>query len=295
MSETRVRPFQVSTEGWKARSTRPSTSGSRGPHPEADGVEGRRVGEDELEVGHAAVLRGDDAGLGAERLGDEGGLGVARAERAEGGEGPDRALGELPGVHHHVHPAARLEVLLAEPPGGDGLEGAAEVEQALGLERDAGGVAVAAELREVLGALAERLDEVEALDAAGAPLPHPALDADDQRGLVEPLDDAGGDDAHDAGVPAFGPEDEAARALPLLGLGDGLDEHLLLDLLALLVGPVELVRRASRASVEVPGPEQLQTDRGVIEASGGVDPGAEAEAHLAGAHRRPRSRVRRPP
>ena len=198
-------------------------------------------------MGHAAVLRGDDAGLGVERLGDEGGLGVAGAERAEGGEGSHRALGELAGVHHHVHPAAGLEVLLAEPPRGDGLEGAPEVEEALGLERDAGGVAVAAELREMLGALAERLDEVEALDAAGAALPHPALDADDQGGLVEALDDARGDDADDAGVPALRPRGRGrARPARVLGLGDGLDEHLLLDLLALLRWRRRACRRGAR-------------------------------------------------
>ena len=136
----------------------------------------------------------------------------------------------------------------------------------------------------MLGALAERLDEVEALDAAGAPLPHPALDADHQRGPVEAFDDAGGDDADDAGVPSLGPEDEAAGALPVLGLGDGLDEHLALDLLAILVGVVEL--GGERAGLgQVPGPEQLEADRGVIEASGGVDPWPESEAHLSGAHR----------
>src|SRR5215469_5428039 len=33
LSETRVRPFQVSSEGWKARSTGPPTSAIRGPRP----------------------------------------------------------------------------------------------------------------------------------------------------------------------------------------------------------------------------------------------------------------------
>jgi hypothetical protein len=113
-------------------------------------------------------------------------------------------------------------------------------------------VAVAPEPREVLAALAERVDEVEALDASGAPLPHAALDADDEGGPVEALDDAGGDDADDTGVPALGPEDEAAGTGTLLGLGDGLDEHPLLDLAAVGVGLVEFaasVRASARFGV----------------------------------------------
>ena len=120
-------------------------------------------------------------------------------------------------------------------------------------------MAVAAEPREVLAALAERVDEVEALDAPGAPLPHAALDADDEGGPVEALDDAGGDDADDARVPALGPEDEAAGTGTLLGLGDGLDEHPLLDLAAVGVGLVEL--RGERAGLgEVRGAEELEAD-----------------------------------
>ena len=240
------------------------------------------VREDELQVGDAAVLRRDEAALGLEGLCDEGGLGVAGAEGAEGGEGADRALGELLGLDDGIDATAGLEVLLAETPLGDGLERAPEVEESLGVEGDAGGVAVAAEPREVLAALAERVDEVEALDAPGAPLPHAALDADDEGGLVEALDDAGGDDADDAGVPAFGPEDETAGTGTLLGLGDGLDEHPLLDPAAVGVGLVEL--RGERAGlVEARGPEQLEADGGVVEAAGGVDAGAEMEADLAGA------------
>ena len=40
-------------------------------------------------------------------------------------------------------------------------------------------------------------------------LPHAVLHADHDGGPVEALDDAGGDDADDAGVPALGVEDEA--------------------------------------------------------------------------------------
>src|SRR4029434_3167521 len=142
-----------------------------------------------------------------------------------------------------IHAAAGLEVLLAEAAGGDGLEVSAEVEEALGVQRDAGGVAVTAEAGEVLGALPESLDEMEALDAPGAALPHSALDPDHQRGPVEALHDPGGDDADHARVPALGPEDETAGARSVLGLGDGLDEHLPLDGAPLLVGLVELARQ----------------------------------------------------
>jgi hypothetical protein len=102
-------------------------------------------------------------------------------------------------------------------------------------------------------------------------------------GLVEALDDAGGDDADDSGVPALGPEDEAAGTGALLGLGDGLDEHALLDLAAVGVGLVEV--RGERAGLgEARGAEELEADGGVVEAAGGVDAGAEMEADLAGAH-----------
>jgi hypothetical protein len=103
-------------------------------HAEPDGVDGRRLGKDELEMGGAAAPGGDQASLGVEGLGDEDGVGVARAERTEGGEGADGALGELVGVDQGIHAAAGLEVLLAEAAGGDGLEVSAEVDEALGVQ-----------------------------------------------------------------------------------------------------------------------------------------------------------------
>src|SRR6476619_7560894 len=82
-------------------------------------------------------------------------------------------------------------------------EGTAEVFELAWEDLEAGGHLVAAVRFEMFGAGVEGLGQVKAGDAAGAALADAVVEADHDRGAVELIDDATGDDADDAGVPAF--------------------------------------------------------------------------------------------
>ncbi len=168
---------------------------------------------------------------------------------------------------------------------GGGGEFFAEVGEILPRYAQAGGHVVSAEGSEQLGAVPEGFDEGEALDAASAAVAFAAfVEADDDGGAVVFAAEAGGDDADHAGVPTFTADHDGAvaRGVESFGqLGEGGFEDVLFELLALTVARVEFVRETAGFG-GVFGEEEFERGFGGVEAAGGVEARAEAEADFGG-------------
>ena len=167
-------------------------------HAEPDGVEASGS-ERQLQVDPRRSHRAAARGRVPQR---EHRLGMACAERGQLLQVRCSPVGEVGVLDPGVDPAARLEVLAREPDGGVGLERVPERLHLTALDRDAGGVPVAAEARQVGAAGRERVVQVEGLDGAPAPLPGAVLQGHQHHRPVEALHQARGDDPDHAGVPA---------------------------------------------------------------------------------------------
>ena len=79
--------------------------------------------------------------------------------------------------------------------------------RAVGGHGEADGKGVAAEAREEIGAGLDGVEELKSVDGAAGAVGDAVFDADDDGGLGGALDDAGGEDADDAAMPAFAIDD----------------------------------------------------------------------------------------
>ena len=122
--------------------------------------------------------------------------------------------------------------------------------------------------------------QVEARDRPPRPLPLVSLPGDHHDRPVEALDEAGGDDADHALVPALAPDHIAVpaplRLRPALDDGDRLPEDSLLDHLPVAVQRLELVREEVRFA-SILGEHQMQRHVGPAEPPRCVDPRCEPE------------------
>src|SRR5690606_5968918 len=90
----------------------------------------------------------------------------------------------------------------------------------------------------------DRGAKIDTGDRPGRALADAVFKADDDRGAVIGLFEAGGGDADDAGVPALARRpDQRARRTAMLGLGHGFGTHPRLDLAPLGVERIELTRQ----------------------------------------------------
>ena len=225
-----------------------------------------------------AVNGGD--GVGVEKRG-----GVAHAAGFEEGQLFEVGLLEVGDVDAGVEFEAGDEVLRLQASAGGVGEFFAESGEVLPRDAEAGGHVVAAERSEQIGAVAEGLDEGEAVDAASAAVAGAGLvESDDDGGAVVFAAEAGGDDADDAGVPAFTADDHGAvagRVEMFFEIGEGGFENVLFEVLALAVAGVEFLREAAGFG-GIFGEEEVQGGFGGVEASGGVEARTEAEADFGG-------------
>ncbi len=130
--------------------------------------------------------------------------------------------------------------------------------------------------------------EVDAAEAAARPLRRVAVACEDDRGPLEALDHAGGDDADDALVPAVARHHDRPGFADLVRLGlvlrDGRLEDLLLHLATTDVQLPEL-RRDGVGGLPVRREQQLEGPVGMRQAPGGVDARRQGEAERVGADR----------
>ena len=151
----------------------------------------------------------------------------------------------------------------------------------LGADRQARRRTVAAKPLEVRGARRQACVQVERGDRAARSLPLLVGAGDQDNGPVVALDEARGDDADHALVPALARDHVAAAAAaalrPRLHFGDCLAQDPLLDRLALPVQPFELLGEALRLAL-VLGQEQRERRLRTTQTSRGVDPRREPEA-----------------
>ena len=100
-----------------------------------------------------------------------------------------------------------------------GVDARAELRHARRLHRQAGGLLVAAEPDEDVGAVLERAEHVEVGNAAARSVGDVAVDRQDDRRLVVRVDELRRGDADDAAVPALAADDEdVVRADGRVGL-----------------------------------------------------------------------------
>ncbi len=156
-------------------------------------------------------------------------------------------------------------------------------------DAEAGGGAVAAEALEVPAAGREARVQVVGRDRAAAALAALAVERDQHDGPRVTVDEARGDDADHALVPALARGHEHAVAAleraAALDLGGGGAQDRVLDPLALAVALLDLL--GQRLGLVARGREQqVERERGVAEAAGGVDARREAEAEIGRAHAR---------
>ncbi len=124
-----------------------------------------------------------------------------------------------------------------------------ELRHASGLHRQAGGLLVAAEAKEQVGAPLERVEHVEIRNAAARPVGHVAVDREHDRWLVIGVDELRRRDADDAAMPAVPADDEdVVRADRRIGLDRllRLGDEVCLFLLASQVFLVELLGERPR-------------------------------------------------
>jgi len=221
---------------------------------------------------------GDDADAAS----DEDGLGIAVAEGFE--------LAEPAGEHGSDAVERQLGVNAEETLGRAGGEVFVGVEAQAALEfgerggghGEADGEGVTAEAGEEIGAAFDGVEEMESVDGAAGAVSDTVFNADDNGGLRGALDDARGEDADDAAVPAFAVDDEEAvggegvfgcEAFFDDGEGGGF------GVAALTVEALELGGQICGA-VRVARGEELDDFGCDVHASGGVDARCDAEGDV---------------
>ena len=230
------------------------------------------------------VARFHDARRGeqARVAGEEERLGIAVAEGLEFAQpsGEDRrdAVERKLGVNaQEALGLARGEVLL-----GIEAQAALELGQFFGGQREADGEGVAAEASEEIGAGFDGGEEHEAVDGAAGAVGYTVFDADDDGRLGGALDDARGEDADDAAMPAVAVDDEEAVGGDFrVGCEAGFDggERGGFHVAALAVEALEFGGELGGA-VRVARGKELDDVGGHVHAAGGVDARREAEGDV---------------
>ncbi len=182
-------------------------AGADGPEFAAGPACSRFLGQLEADVAllHDAG-RGEQAGV----AGDKDRLGIAVAEGFElaqpsGQHGSDAVERQLGVNAEEVLGLAGGEMLL-----GVEAQAALELGQRSGGQGKADGEGVAAEAGEEIGAALDGVEELEAVDGAAGAVGHAVFDADNDGGFGGALDDARGEDADDAAMPAFAVDQQQA-------------------------------------------------------------------------------------
>jgi hypothetical protein len=146
--------------------------------------------------------------------------------------------GDLPAVEE-LRGGKRLEHLLEAVP--EGVEVG-------GVDRDPDCTRMPAEADEQVGALLDRMEEVDRAHRAARAVRDAVGDGEQQRGDVEAVHETAGHDALDPLVPALpSHHDGAAAVVGGLGHGHGLGREFPLDLAALLVDGLEAARELGGA------------------------------------------------
>ena len=227
--------------------------------------------------------------IGSERRGHGTGVekrcGVADAAGFEQGEFFEMGLFEVGNIDEGVEFDARLEVLGLQAAAGGFDEPLPEGREIFFVDAQAGCHVVTAEWAEQVGAVGERFDQRQSLDAASAAVTVARLvKAYDNGGPVVFAAEARGDDADDAGVPSVAAHDDGAVSVGIKGfleLGMGGFEDVLFQFLTFAVADIELVGQAAGVAW-VFGDKQVQRGLGGVEASGGVEAWTETETHVGG-------------
>ena len=165
------------------------------------------LGKLKADVAFFHDARGGDQ---AHAASDEDGFGVAVAERLElaqpsGEHGRDAVQRQFGVNAEKTLGLARGQVFV-----GVEAQAALELGQRGGGQGKADGEGVAAEAGEEIGAALDGVEQVEAVDGAARAVGDAVFNADDDGGLGGALDDARGEDADDAAMPAFAIDDQQA-------------------------------------------------------------------------------------
>lgn len=183
---------------------RPESAASPGDAAETRGAVGVFKGEAEMAVADGA-RRSEEAGA----AGEEEGVGVAEAEGRELLEGGEEIAGDVGEANLEVAAEGLGGGCEADAVGGDEGEAVAKLLNVVGGESEADGVGVSAEAREegVVGLLVrggDGVEEMEAVDGAARAVGDAVFMSENECGATGAVDDARGEDADDASMPAGG-------------------------------------------------------------------------------------------
>ncbi|OPZ41276.1 MAG: hypothetical protein BWY94_02472 [Actinobacteria bacterium ADurb.BinA094] len=225
----------------------------------------------------------DLGALGEHRAGDrEHRLRVALAERMQQRQLAHQVLVDRLQVDPGGDVDRAVEFTAGEPLRDRGVEACPKLGDVGAIQGDADGHRVAAPAAEQPVAVAERLHEVDAEDAAAGALRQLALAAEHDAGAVELPRHAAGHDADHAGVPVVVVKHDAVVGrVEFLDLALGVLGDAALDVLALAVEAVELTGSILTEG-SVLAEDEFDGERGVGEAAAGVDARTEAEGDVDG-------------
>ncbi len=231
----------------------------------------------ELEV--TGATGGDLLGPGVAK--QEEGLGIAGAKGTEALEIGDQRQGEFFDQNFTIIKKKRNEIIDSQNSGGGDLEGGGKSCDAAGGDGEPGGKGVAAVAVEIGGAGLQDLIKVKTADRTRRAFAALAIQGNQHRRTMIALDEAAGDDADDAGMPAGSGEDEGIFApLPFFHLSDRFGEDLLFHPLPLAVKTVEQAGQLLGPR-PITGEQKLDAEVGILQAAGGIETGGETESDIA--------------
>ena len=161
-------------------------------------------------------------------------------------------------------------------------EAALQFRQSRGGESKAHGEGVAAEASEKIGAGFDCFEQLKAVDGAAGAVRDAVFNADDERGFGGTFDDARGEDADDAAMPAIAiDDDEACGGKISVGGEAGFNggERAGFGFAAFAIEALELVGKFSGAGC-IAGAEELDDFGSDVHAAGGVDARRKAESDV---------------
>ena len=274
------------------RALRESESGGACGEMPADGAHGaagagkgcglgcRFLGQLQANV---ALFHDARRGEQADAAGDKNRLGVAVAEGLElaqpaGQHGSDAVQRQLGMNAQKMLRLAGGQMLF-----GVEAQAALQLGQAVGGQGKADGEGVAAEAGEEIGAALEGVEKLEAVDGAAGAVGHAVFNADDDGGLGGALDDARGENADDAAVPALAVDHQQAvggqfRVRRRAGPRWRSARRLRSSRRSRLSRSSLAASSAARAAIA--GGKELDDLGGHIHASGGVDARRQAEGDV---------------
>ena len=199
---------------------------------------------------------------------EQGDAGISETERRQARELGAEIQRQFRAVHERIDHGPRPELLLGQIRIGVRREGDRERLNLSGLDREPGRRAVTPEADELLGTGRETAVEVEAAGGTARAFPLALAARDQDHRPVEALDEARGDDADHALVPALAGDDVSTAAALLLGprrdLGERVAQDPLLDRLPVAVELVEAMGEPGRL-VAILRQQQLERRLGMAE------------------------------